>query len=77
MSGEQVVEENNQGATRQFLSEQGDSKNDLGSSEKLTWGALTKAKTPLMQRLINDQCRSILINAKSNFWHYSKMYLNK
>ncbi len=26
---------------------------------------------------INDQCRSIPINDGSNFWHWSKMYLNK
>ena len=42
MSREQVVEENNQGATHQLLREQGDSKNNLGSSEKLILEALRK-----------------------------------
>ncbi len=38
---EQVVEENNQGATHRFPREQGDSKNK-GSSEKIIWGAPRK-----------------------------------
>ena len=42
MSREQVVEENNQGATHKFLREQGNSKNNSGSSEKLIWGAPRK-----------------------------------
>ncbi len=41
-SREQVVEKNNQGATHTFLREQGDSKNNLGRSEKLIWGAPRK-----------------------------------
>ena len=39
---EQVIEENNHGATHKFLREQGDSKNNLGSSEKLILGAPKK-----------------------------------
>ncbi len=36
-SREQVAEENNQGATQKFLREQGDSKNNSGSIEKIIW----------------------------------------
>ena len=39
---EQIAEENNQEATQNFLREQGDSRNNLGSIEKLIWGAPRK-----------------------------------
>ncbi len=41
-SREQVAEENNQGATQKFLRERGDSKNNLGSIEKIIWRAPRK-----------------------------------
>ena len=39
---EQVIEDNNQGATHRFLKEKGEGKNNLGRREKLIWGALIK-----------------------------------
>ena len=42
MSREQVAEENDKGATQKFLGEQGDSKTNLGSMEKLISGAPRK-----------------------------------